>query len=421
MKPLKAILLVPVLLALVAGGAAAAQGAPRGLDSSYGRGGMATVKVPLSEFKLKGFEVAADGHVYVLDGALVLGFESDGRVAAGFGEGGRVTIAPAVGEGAPADLAVDSQGRVLVAGAALAANDTILRPYVIRLLPDGSRDPGFGIDGEVDDLGLPATGSEGSAEIDSIAADAQDRPLLGGAFGTGTISCGLGHAGEGFDPFVARLTATGAVDTSFAGSGHAILDEDPGQVEGVEETPDGDLGVFGRPCPFTMARTEVFPPSFSLFTAAGEASSRVREVALRYSFDAPVIDPAGRVVQLQSGPPPGEPFDAVTRYLPNGRLDRGFADHGRFVLRHRPHYADAITVDARSRPIIAMTSQRIALRRFLPDGRPDPSFGPNGRLTAPGEAPWDIGLDGRGRIYTLGHKQVHGGTILQIARFIPGH
>jgi uncharacterized delta-60 repeat protein len=417
MRRLRTLLLVPALLALVAGGAAA-QGASRGLDRTYGGGGMTAVKVQLSEYELQGFEVAGDGHVYVLDGSLVLGFEPDGRVATGFGDGGRVTIAPADGEGAPADLTVDSQGRVLVAGTARSVNQTIYRPYVVRLLPDGSRDPSFGSDGEVDDLGLTAIAGDGGVEVDSIAVDAQDRPLLGGSVGAGLQSCGLG-AGEGFDPFVARLTATGAVDTTFAGSGHAIL-KGPGRVEGVEETVDGNLGVFGDPCSVTMSRTEVFPPFFSLFTAAGEASSRAREVALRYSFVVPVIDPTGRVVQLASGSPPSDAFDAVTRYRPNGRLDRSFADRGRYLLRHRPHYADAIAVDARSRPIIAMASQRIALRRFLPNGRPDPSFGPNGRLTAPGKNPWDIGLDDSGRIYTLGHKQVHGGTILQIARFIPG-
>jgi sugar lactone lactonase YvrE len=133
-----------------------------------------------------------------------------------------------------------------------------------------------------------------------------------------------------------------------------------------------------------------------------------------------LIDPAGRVVELEGPPPAGEGVDSVARYLPDGEPDPSFGRHGRTILRHKPHYADAIAVDARSRPIIALEAKGIVLRRYLPNGTVDKRFGPKGRLQAKGKVPSGIALDAEGRIYTVGVSKGSTATTLQIARFIPG-
>jgi uncharacterized delta-60 repeat protein len=421
---LRALLLVPVLLALVVGGAAARGAARGGLDPSFGSDGTVSVE-GAKDVEWAEAKVAADGRLYVLTGSLLLAFESNGAPVTGFGLGGRVTVASALGEGSPSDFAIDSQGRLLVSGSAVVPNSTATQfsgkpteAYLIRFLPDGARDPSFGTGGEVDtDFGLPAeTGKAMSVSAGPLIVDAQDRPIVGGEFGPET-SCGYGAEGA-VHPYIARLSAAGAPDPSFAGKGYATLGG-AGGVSGLAATRGGNLAVFSNACP-TGARYESRAPEYSVFTEGGAPSPIARHVPLGYSYVPMLVDRRGRVVQLESSPPAGEGVDAVTRYLPNGNSDRGFGRHGSFLFRHKPHYADAIAVDAKNRPIVAMSAKRIVLRRFLTDGEVDERFGPKGQLTAKGAAPRAIAVDAEGRIYTVAVSKGPTATSVQISRFIPG-
>ena len=109
---------------------------------------------------------------------------------------------------------VDSSGRVLLTDS----------DYLWRLLPDGSGDPDFGVDGlvELRDLtkflpeapGLHATG---------VAIDGQGRLLISGG-----VSSGVGKQQWGGDTWasngaVARLSPDGSIDNSFGGGGLQIL------------------------------------------------------------------------------------------------------------------------------------------------------------------------------------------------------
>jgi uncharacterized delta-60 repeat protein len=424
MRRLRPLLLVPALVVLLAGGTVA-QGAPKvgALDPSFGSGGIVTVEVAQEADTVEA-TVTAEGRIYVLAGPLLLAFEGNGAPAVGFGLGGRVSIAPALGEGAPSDFAVDSQGRILVAGSARLPSSAVLpvgkptEAYVIRLLPDGSRDPSFGDGGEVDtDFGLPAMAGEArSVSANSIMVDAQDRPIVGGGFGPET-ACSYSGVG-GRSPYIARLTASGAPDPTFAGTSYTTL-KGTGGVGGLAQTQGGNFAVFSYACP-TPPRYESRGPEYSVFAESGAASPVAQQVPLGYHYAPLLIDPRGRVVELESSPPAGESADTVVRYLPNGDPDPSFARHGRFVLRHKPHYADAIAVDAKSRPIIAMAAKRIVLRRFLADGKVDKRFGPEGQLTGPGPTPSVIALDAQGRIYTVSLSKGAARTSVRIARFIPG-
>jgi hypothetical protein len=251
----------------------------------------------------------------------------------------------------------------------------------------------------------------------SIAVDAADRPVVGGAFGQDKDKCGLG-VNEGPSPVVARLTATGAPDPTFAGSGHATL-KGHGGVTGLAPIPGGGLAAFSRYCP-SPPRLEPGSPEYRVFTEAGKASPTVRRVSLPYTSFGPLIDPRRRVVVLSTVPPAAEGVDAVARCLPNGKLDPTFGHKGRAILRHEPHFAEAIAVDAKSRPIIALSAKQIVLRRYLANGKVDRRFGPNGKLTAAGQVPSAIALDGAGRIYTLSVSHDSTKGTVTVARFIPG-
>jgi hypothetical protein len=124
MRRLRTLLIVPALLALMAGGVASAAAAQRGLDPSFGNGGTATAEVPEADGYYGSFKVSPDGRVYVLAGSSLLAFNSDGTADTEFGGSGRITIAPSFNPSeseadvGPSDLALDSQGRLLVVGSA---------------------------------------------------------------------------------------------------------------------------------------------------------------------------------------------------------------------------------------------------------------------------------------------------------------
>lgn len=421
MRVLRGVLLVPLLLALLAGGASARAASRRpGLDPSFGHGGVAKTTVQKRDQPIKAFTVATDGRVYVLDSRQLLAFRSDGKIARGFGEDGRVTVRPTVGKGGPIGMAVDSRGRLLIAGSTSLRSRKAAEAYVIRLRPDGSRDASFGEGGEVTtDLGLPTAGAEApSLEVTSIFVDAQDRPVIGGSFGAGSERrCGYTFE-SGPAPFVGRLSASGAIDASFAGSGTAVL-KGPGGVSSLAEIPGGGIAAFTTPCS-TPPRFEWQAPVFSAFTESGEANPLATERPLAFSYTAPAIDPDGRIVELESPPPAGEGASALRRLLPNGERDPSFGNKGRVVLIHGLRPDGAFAVDAQGRPIIATETGKVELRRFLPDGRLDTAFGPRGRLVAAGEEPSAIALDGSGRIYTVTLTRGSPKRIVEVDRFIPG-
>jgi uncharacterized delta-60 repeat protein len=416
------------LLACGRAGAGAARAAsaqsstvPGSIDRSFGRSGLATVTVPDAESQIEGFAVAADGRVYVLDGSLLLAFGRDGEVAEEFGEGGRISVAPSAGESEIAGLAVDSQGRVLVAGSIKSQVQGYFpayTPYVTRILPSGARDPGFGTGGELaTDLGLPKATT---AYATSIVIDAEDRPIVAGSFGETTEPCGVTFGG-GPSPYVARLTASGAIDPTFGKAGHTVLGE-KGDVISLAPTPGGGLTVFSCPCA-SPPRVETPAPRFLELTARGHAAKPARHGGLPFTWGAPVVDPKGRIVELENSPPAAIEYepDALVRTLPDGAPDPHFGRHGTVVLR-KPKGASAFAVDAGGRPILASAAKgRTELWRFRANGKPDHSFGPGGRLTAKAGAPRAIAFDAAGRIYTVSQARSSSVSTIEVARFIPGH
>lgn len=440
MRVLRAILLVPVLFALLVAGAAAAS-TSAGLDTSFGNGGKITVAVLAAEYgrpTIEGVALSPDGRTYVLSDSGLIAFEADGAPATGFGSAGQVAFEPSGSEGRAEGLAVDSEGRVLVTGTVELGGQKrgglrvgytpLYAVYVIRLLADGNRDLTFGEDGEVQttfDLPRPSDAHGvkyklASATATSIAVDHQNRPIIGGGFAQSYGGCESGLIVPA--PFVGRLTATGALDTSFAGKGYALLGGH-GDVSALARTPDGGAATlsFGISC---GARTEEEPSRFSAFTESGEAPASLDPNRPKFYAGASMaIDPQGRILVVRTTAPAAEGRNALVRLLPDGDVDRSFGKNGAVVLKGVLSELGAFTVDAQGRPILARAGHQIELRRLTSAGAIDPTFSPGGRLFAKGAWAQAVALDGDGRIYTVGAvkgPKLKTGYGVQVARFIPG-
>jgi uncharacterized delta-60 repeat protein len=151
------------------------------------------------------------------EGLLVSRFLPNGKLDPSFGTNGSVSLDVAPGFDAPYDVTADNEGRVLIAGSSqLGFFDW--DAFVVRLTPRGGRDGSFANNGAFVRRAIPtAPYNAGASTTGNIAQKIQ-------TFGNKIVVLGSVAAPYTPQPFVWRLTSRGALDTSFAGDGEAVLD-----------------------------------------------------------------------------------------------------------------------------------------------------------------------------------------------------
>jgi hypothetical protein len=430
MRFLRAVLLVPVLLVLLAG-SALAKGAPTHarLDPRFGRGGVAKTATALGEADVR-LAVAPGGKSYVLQGLTVLGFGADGKPNHQFGDNGRVSLF--TGEGVWATGITVSKGRVFVTG-------TIDKPdpqaWIISLLPDGTRNSSFGVTGEVQTtFEMPAPKNAAgtvepfyaATEPTSIIVDPQGRPVIGGRTVTAVEPCAFGAAPHPV-PFVARLTSSGLLDTTFAGRGFAILGE-RGFLDAMAMGPEGELATIDNQRVDCAEHESQWNSTTGRLTEAGYPSPLLdpaRPILQMQPLLA--VDQHGRSLVVQTEELVEEP-GTIVRLLAGGAIDTTFGHDGGVPLAGRLQWVRALTVDAKGRPIIAGGRAGVELLRLQTNGEFDRKFSPDVVVKDGGRGNTDgavgaIGLDARGRIYVAGWVESKGlktGCGVQVTRFLPG-
>ena len=275
--------------------------------------------------------LAGEEHERWPPGIVVARYLPNGTLDRTFGEAGIVRTARRWWVGSGFDVAIQSDGKI-VTGASFFVDrngEHIALFAVVRYLPSGTLDQSFG--------------RKGIAYVGRGRRNWSPRALALQRDGK-IVVVGVGAADNGSMKFaVARLTRRGRLDRSFSGDGL--------QTVGLRNRQDhaGAVALDGR------GRIVIVGTSTHGSTPYKEA---------RFS----------RI--------------AVTRLLPNGRLDRGFG-----FRRTRPHdrgcgaLAVALQPDGR---IVAVGyededahghSQTWLAARYLPNGRLDPTFGRGGVVT----------------------------------------
>ncbi len=198
------------------------------LDSSFGTGGQVVPILPGSSLEgVRALATFRDGRI-VAAGTL-LEANGDARMVAfrllpsgeidpSFGGGlGFVVAGPdSTSLGA---MVMDSTGNVILAGGHIVPGGAEV-PVVLRLLPDGTPDPGFAGGRVVDGSALGLTGRATS--------------LLVGSDGTVTFTVGVSPSRTGPATFtMVRVLSTGAPDTTFGGTGIVQVPLGPGAGAGI--------------------------------------------------------------------------------------------------------------------------------------------------------------------------------------------
>jgi uncharacterized delta-60 repeat protein len=400
-------------LAFLALSASAAAARPGALDRSFGSDGRVIVKTP-AEAGEAGYAqkpsaaqmamaVTPRGRSVVARGRLVFMRKHDGQPARGFGDDGRIRVEPPIGWSFElADLAIDPQGRVLVAGT-LASTTVGLTPdppeynegkeshgpqprtgVVLRYLADGEPDPSFDGDGMlISNFGQkPPTGpgpyqyeySSSTVGLTSLSI-APDGDLVLGGYSAAHVTggCYPPISGATGRSFLARLHPDGAMDESF-GSNGVVTDDQFERLGPTVLDANGRIATEG----ITGGYCGVRGPA-----AVKKIVSRLPDGR----FDSGFGEGGGR-------PEPGV-----------SATDLAFDSHGRLLVLGYIESSETFE------NILATSGWRV--KRLLANGKPDPTFGRNGTASPklpPRTILESIALDGRGRIALAGYDAGEDGT-----------
>lgn len=395
---------------------------------------------------------APDSELIAANDRRVFRYRANGRPRRYFAGNGRAVIPPPPGMSFQlAGVAVDSRGRVLVAGTLKPPGATggsqYARVGVYRFMPNGKLDASFG------NRGL-AGAQLGPMEATGIAVDSRDRPVLTGFSALTPSFCNSTPVYLNTTA-VARLTIHGDPDPTFGSSG-TFTDpfEDP-RLPTLTASGKGTVYVSApeQRCAWFVGHGAGGAPEASLLSPGGSLSRRfpVRP-SPPYGFGLEgllevtslAVDRRNRIVILMTAVPPeggDEILQEVRRLLPDGSPDPRWQTWTSDITGFGSEQpAEAVTTDRRNRVILAGSSLRregrfetrgFAVERLSAAGGSQSWFGGDGVAKArfgkrTAATATQVYIDSRGRI-------VLGGTVetlrlhrppteyrLAFARFLSG-
>lgn len=358
------------------------------LDSAFGSGGGVLLPVGAGQAHdvPEDLALASDGK-FVVGGSedninanrqtlFVSRFLANGTLDAEFSGDGLAFADVAGGHDWEVGRAVDvqSDGKVVLAGSARAGDDS--RPItVVRWTAAGALDPDFGSGGVAR---IPVVWSDDAWDM-AIQADGKLVVVGSGANGMGIPSL-----------VILRLTSTGAPDPSFGTAGVVRLTQTPAgqplsRALGVAVQSDGRIVAVGQ------ATTSAGGTDWAILrlTAAGALDSSFSEDGVQVAaigsgtaYDAPeslTLDANGRAVV--AGWTASPDTVALARLRTDGSLDPAFDGDGKHVatriLNHER--VAGLTLDGSGRPVIVGSSDTLLLvGRFTLDPEPPPEGGGGG-------------------------------------------
>jgi uncharacterized delta-60 repeat protein len=341
------------------------------LDRSFGRDGKVTTKFGRKGFGATGVAIDSRDRIVAIGSTgkgenpnfALARYKPNGHLDRSFSGNGRVTTDLRGFHDQAESVAIDSRGRIVVAGST-GHPPTPGSRYLdwdfalVRYTRDGRLDPSFGTGGKV----VTDFGSFFDFAT-AVAIDSDDRTVVGGSAVSFT------------NAVVARYRQDGSLDPTFGTGGEATADFGDGYTSGrglaidssgrivtagaVERGNRGDLGKQFALARFT--RDGDLDPSFG---TDGRVTTDLR--GFHDQAESVAIDSRGRIVAAgHTGSEERRPWRvALARYRRNGNLDRSFFGNGKVT---RPHgLANAGVIDSRGRIVTGgRKGWRFEIVRFI--------------------------------------------------------
>lgn len=341
----------------------------------FGDGATAVAIAPDGKIVVGGFasNAAGSGHSdhavvrYDADGNRDPSFSSDGRQTVDYGSGSEGALA----------VAVEPDGKVVLAGSANPSG-TVVDFGVARLLADGEPDSAFSNDGR------QTTDFSGTSDAVRAVAVRPDGEIVA-----------LGYTDTGgniYDFGLARYRVDGELDPGFSGDG--------------TESTDFSNGGFDEPTGLALQHDgRILAGGFS-----GDEVSGYHFLLARYAADGG-LDPSfsGDGVASAEFEPSGEPSEFIP---PRGiaRSALALAPDGTAYLAGAAEYFDEAFE----------THSEFAVAAFAPDGSPDAGFSADGKATvqfaAGNSSAYATALDAEGGLFLAGSVAAPGGPEIGVAR-----
>jgi uncharacterized delta-60 repeat protein len=380
-------LLVLSSLIVATGGDALAT--PGGLDASFGGDGKITTNPTVHDDWLNAVAVQPNGRIVVAGVAgsggrstfALARYREDGRLDRSFGGDGlvRTRFKNRGGSGAEA-VAIQPDGKIVAVG-----STDHSRFALARYNRDGTLDPTFNRDGKATTALLPLDG----AAANSVAILPGGKILV-----AGTASCvesltppfTCGQEEDSGDIALARYDPDGTLDTTFGDNGRVLSD-----VSGVDDTgnamalqSDGKFvvaGGWGDGGQFQLVRYDASGSVDSGFGSAGVVRTTFPNAGYNtYATDV-AVQPDGKIVAAGAA----RARMGLARYKTDGGLDPTFSGDGLVTtgFSNAPNArAFALALQGSGKIIAAgRAGGKFALARYAANGSLDSTFSGNGKVT----------------------------------------
>jgi uncharacterized delta-60 repeat protein len=376
---------------------------PGDLDTTFGSGGKKTVNFGGTDaaravlVQPNGRVVAAGSGGPASSFCVVRLRSANGTLDPTFGSGGKRVVDLGSDDESVYGAALQPDGKIVLAG------DSRLQPAVVRLKANGALDTTFDGDGKK----LFSWGAIG--RVTAVVVAPNGKILLGGFSGP-----------EGGNIQVARMTAKGALDTTFGAGGIATVDF--GATEfgaAIARQADGRILVAGQSSAggAVIARLRATGVLDTDFGGDGRVT-----LPGGGSLSAVLVQPDRNIVV--AGNASGSAMMTVTRLKPDGSLDATFGSAGTTTVAFGS-LANPLGGAARQpdgKIVVAGYTQDgedVAVARLNTNGSLDATFGIGGKATVDfGVATFGnaVALARNGRIVVAGQKT--GGDDFGVARLL---
>lgn len=343
------------------------------LDPSFGTGGFVTAPGPSDDHAVA-VAVQSDGKIVLASSSfnggnkdfVVMRFSSEGAPDSAFGNNGRVITQVGSGDDVAYALAIQGDGKIVVAGPCLVGG--VFQFGVVRYNSNGSLDPSFGTGGKV----TTPVGT-GTDYASAVAIQADGKIVVAGTASNGA---------NGFDFAAVRYKPNGNLDSTF-GSGGKVLTPLNGYEECRAAAIDTDGKIVlagGTEGEFALVR---YNPNGSLDASFDSDGKAVTQIGMSAGARALVLTADGKYLAAGDS----DNSFALARYDPNGGLDSSFGENGTVVTQLGSGYdfSFAVSLDSGGKIIAAGRSlngsnYNFAVVRYNLNGSLDDSFDADGKV-----------------------------------------
>jgi len=394
-----------------------------GPDSTFGRFGAAWVNVHPTDDQALAVALRPDGRVVTagrttIDSVpqmAVFQYKTDGSLDLDFHWNGKGALAFNSLPSAAHAVAVDAEGRVVLAG--YVTNSGGSEEFgIVRLLPDGSYDPAFGTGGwAITDF------AGGNDQANAIAIQPDGK----------IVAAGFTRTGADADFALARYLPNGSLDATFGTGGRVVTKFDvlADIIRDIAIQSNGKIVacgssaaslVFNTPSYFAVAR---YLPDGSLDQTFNGTGKVITDIGTDEESDiarAVTFLTTGQIVVAGYSSVALASKISVVRYRPNGLLDATFGDLGvaqTEVFTNSGNFCTDIVALPDNALLLSGMAENVDFKdvflvKMLPTGALDPAFGQNGKvvrsLSPKDDNTYGMALRPDGRILLAGDTRKDG-------------